>query len=513
MKKLTRRDFVRLAITAGAGAVAAACAPAAPQIVEVIKEVPVEKEVIKEVVKEVPVEKVVEKEVVKEVPVEKVVEKVVTAVPVEAPPPAATPVVEYTPIPRPAGAIGLEVNVHWEGRRYNDYRGFIDEWNTGPGHEKGTYIEAGRIRQLAGGGSVGNLASYMADFQAGTSQDIYHEGVYLFWDMVKSEMVIPAPPEVEAYVQKNFLDAAAALSMLDGKCYGYPTEVQGGAMMVNGMALDAIGHSRDPESLPKTWEEFAELSMALTKEEGGKRVQTGWVWPEAYSEPWFELMDTMHASEGLPFIDVDKQKCNMDSEVGISLMKWYERMAVDDESTTLGLIGWYDAYPEGVGTMMLLNEWLLKYNILGQGGEELLKNTVTNLIPTRTGENFKSTFVTYNYMVSSQCKHPSAAWEFLQWLNEMPKARMGNWMVQVMGFVPNHKTGMPYPDWWTENMVETWTKATSKEIAVPYPLLPQIAKVQNICMDMANAVAQGSLTVEEACSQGATEIQQSVFGS
>ena len=53
------------------------------KIVEVIKEVPVEKVVVKEVVKEVPVERIVEKivevekEVIKEVPVEKIVEKVV----------------------------------------------------------------------------------------------------------------------------------------------------------------------------------------------------------------------------------------------------------------------------------------------------------------------------------------------------------------------------------------------------------------------------------------------------
>ena len=45
------------------------------EVVEVVKEVPVEKEVVKEVVKEVPVEKVVEKEVVKEVVKEVPVEK------------------------------------------------------------------------------------------------------------------------------------------------------------------------------------------------------------------------------------------------------------------------------------------------------------------------------------------------------------------------------------------------------------------------------------------------------
>jgi peptide/nickel transport system substrate-binding protein len=93
MKTLTRRDFLRLSAITAAGATAAACAQATPQIIEkeVIKEVEVEKPVVveKEVVKEV--EKVVketvevEKEVVKEVEVEKEVEKVVTAVPTISP--------------------------------------------------------------------------------------------------------------------------------------------------------------------------------------------------------------------------------------------------------------------------------------------------------------------------------------------------------------------------------------------------------------------------------------------
>jgi hypothetical protein len=53
--KLTRRDFLRFSGAAAVGAVLASCQPAAPQIVEVEKQVPVEKEVIKEV----PVERVV----------------------------------------------------------------------------------------------------------------------------------------------------------------------------------------------------------------------------------------------------------------------------------------------------------------------------------------------------------------------------------------------------------------------------------------------------------------------
>jgi multiple sugar transport system substrate-binding protein len=65
--KLTRRDFLRFSGAAAVGAVLASCQPAAPQIVEVEKQVPVEKEVIKEV----PVERVVEKVVKETVVVEK----------------------------------------------------------------------------------------------------------------------------------------------------------------------------------------------------------------------------------------------------------------------------------------------------------------------------------------------------------------------------------------------------------------------------------------------------------
>ena len=69
--KLDRRGFLRLSASVASGAVAAACAPATPVVIEkeVIREVPVEKEVI--------VEREVPKEVVKEVQVEKVVKQTV----------------------------------------------------------------------------------------------------------------------------------------------------------------------------------------------------------------------------------------------------------------------------------------------------------------------------------------------------------------------------------------------------------------------------------------------------
>jgi len=77
-RKLNRRDFLRLSAAAATGAMMAACAPATPQLVQVEKQVPVEKKVVETVVveRQVPVEKVIKETVV--------VEKEV----VKAPPPA-----------------------------------------------------------------------------------------------------------------------------------------------------------------------------------------------------------------------------------------------------------------------------------------------------------------------------------------------------------------------------------------------------------------------------------------
>jgi ABC-type glycerol-3-phosphate transport system substrate-binding protein len=510
MRKVTRRDFLRLSVTAAGGAIVAACAPAAPEVVEVIKEVPVEKEVIKEVVKEVPVEKVVEKEVVKEVAVE--VEKVVTATPVPLGPevyPTNTPIVQFTPIPRPAGAVNIELNVHWEGVRFNDFRSLVDEWNTGPGVDAGIYVDVGRIRE-AGGAQSGWLANYMADFQAGTAQDIYHHSCAGFAEMADLGLIAPAPPEVEHYVRENYLEACTALATWEGKVYGYPTEVQSEAFMANGLALESIGHSTDPKSLPTSWEEFRELSKALAEAGGGKKA--GWCWTGAYHEGWCNKRIYMHPAEGdEPFIDVDKQKCNLDSEAGKRIMEHYRKMAIDDKSTTMGMIEIWNAYQEQVGALLIEDAWMLKYYVLLEGGEELFANTILALPPTSTGDNHKSEIRTYNYLVSSQSENPGAAWEFLQWMNELPEARMANWMCQVMGFLPNHQTGVAYPDFFTDNMAETFRAGTAAGAAHPYPNVKGVTQIHQVVSDMTNAVGFGDMEVDEACEQGAREIERAVF--
>jgi ABC-type glycerol-3-phosphate transport system substrate-binding protein len=283
-------------------------------------------------------------------------------------------------------------------------------------------------------------------------------------------------------------------------------------MIANGIALEEIGHSTDPASLPTTWEEYRDLCKALIKMEGNKKVRAGMVWETGRGENQFNMRVYMHAAEGEPFIDVDNQVCNFTSEAGLAIGEHWRQMGIEDESTTYGMINWEDAYAEGVGAVMLEDEWLLKYNVLARGGQELFDRSICALSPTRTGDNFKAEIRGYNYMVSSQSKNPEAAWEFLQWLNELPDARMANWMVQVMGFIPNHKSGVAWPEFWTPNMTETYQAAVSAEVGVPWPKIPGLAKVIKATGDMGDAIVSGQMTVQAASEQGKREIEDTVWG-
>jgi hypothetical protein len=89
---------------------------------------------------------------------------------------------------------------------------------------------------------------------------------------------------------------------------------------------------------------------------------------------------------------------------------------------------------------------------------------------------------------------------------------MGNWMVQVMGFIPNHKTGVRWPEFWTENMTETYQKTVTPEMSVPWPKITGLAKVIRITGDMMDAIAGQDLSVQEACDQGTQEIEEAVWG-
>ena len=257
--KWNRRDFLRLSAAAATGAIAAACAPATPLIVEkeVVREVPVEKAVVveKEVVKEVPVEKVVEKEVIKEVPVEKVVketvvlekevEKVITAVPE---PVKMSVVIAQTPE-------ALEENFRPFEEKHPDYDVQVIGTSWDEYDDKVAFLIAG-----------------------GTPPTVWYpagkRSVFYYVRRQEQEGILPLVPALGPYLDRDDYDWSDFFRIdpdgqsYGGKRYGIPVALFPTPLAYNKDLFDQAGVPYPPDNWEDeswTWDEFISRAQALTQ--------------------------------------------------------------------------------------------------------------------------------------------------------------------------------------------------------------------------------------------------------
>lgn len=463
-KPISRRECLRLMGLAAAGTVVAACAPAAPPAAP-------------------PVEATPTREVAIVLP---------TATPVPAP----------TEVPVWSEATELRVSVHWSGPRFNDFKALVDQWNLGPGPEKNIYVHT--ERHGATGDEPEWAAFYIADYLAGTSPDIYHLSGGLLPDLQATGALATPPQDVQEYIQENYVEGAVAYATVDGVTYGYPTELQAQVNWINVRHLKEVGLDPDPAKQPKTWDEMREQAKALTaRDAAGKKTRGGYIWQDGYAESQFINRVVMHAAAGELFVDLENLKSNANSDVGAAIMKlWYD-INVTDDASTAGLVGWWDAYPNELGSLIQIDAWYGFFGIISEGSKELFNDTIITLMPTRSGENFRSEARIYLFAASSLSKHQDEVWEFLRWLNQKPDIRMMNFMVNTFGFLPGHK-GMDMPEFFTPQMVETFQQAL--EVAVPMPFARGLFEMYEAVGNLQDAVAFGEKGWEEASAELADAI-------
>lgn len=447
---ITRRDYLKLMGLVGTGTVLGACAPAGAPAAEG---------------------------------------------PIQAATQVPTPEVPIaTAVPIWSDAIELRQQVHWEANRLNDYKALCDVWNLGPGKDANIYIHT--ERHGATGPEPEWAAFYMADFLAGTSPDIYHLTGGLLPDLQAQGVVAAPPDEIQLYIKENYAPGAVEYVTVEGSAYGYPTELQAGVTWLNTQHLEEVGWDTDPANQPKSWAEMREQAKALTVYDGGgQKTRGGFIWHDGEPETQFINRVIMHAAEGETYIDLDNLTSNANSDIGQSIMKnWYDLIHTDDAST-VGLVNIWDAYQNGLGSMIQIDAWFARFYIIENGGQELLDQTIVTLLPTSSGENFKSEARIYLFAVTSNSAHPAEAWQFLRWLNEAPDIYMMNFMVDQFGFLPGHK-GLAMPEFFPPAMAETFQQAL--DVSVPMPFARGLFEMYEATGSLQDAMAFGEKGWEEA---------------
>jgi multiple sugar transport system substrate-binding protein len=223
-KLVTRREMLRLTGATGIGLLATACGGAAPtaQIIEVEKQVIVEKEVVR--IETVEVERIVEKEVIKEIEVERIVEVQVEA---EAAGPAMASV---------SGALWV-----LQGKDFHpDYNDYVRAEITAYAAEQGWPLDISYTAGFASG--TGEIEKLAAAVQAGDPPDLVHQN-YASVQLRNLYLVQPVTEVVEQ-IEAVYGPAASyvrQLHYLDDQWWAVPYHQRAGGGYYRRDQFDKVG--------------------------------------------------------------------------------------------------------------------------------------------------------------------------------------------------------------------------------------------------------------------------------
>jgi multiple sugar transport system substrate-binding protein len=320
VRRLNRRGFLRLSAAAATGVIVAACAPATPQIVEVVKEVPVEKVI------------------------EKVVEKVVTAT------------------PKPAERLELDMWYRWgtEGAGAKSLVACTEKFS-----EDNPLMQVKAISVPAGGDAMIS-EKLMTAILSGNPPEIAEIDMFLCPTWAARAAWEDLTPLCEAEgidVEEVYFLWAADEMRYQGRVYAQPLFTDLTAFAWNKDIFREVG--LDPERPPQSAEELVEYADKIDKKEAGKYTRIGFD-PTSTVIPWalgyFYLgCKTDPAGD---FYDFQQMKCTCNHPRIVEALEWKtwwcERYGMEELDSFTAVFGWGEMDPLGLGLagMEALGSWM-----------------------------------------------------------------------------------------------------------------------------------------------------------
>jgi multiple sugar transport system substrate-binding protein len=391
-------------------AVLAACAPAAPEVVE--KEVVVEKPVVETVV--------VEKEVVVEKPVVEtvVVEKEVTAVP-------TTP-------PKPSGK--LSVGIWGSKQDVDEVRAVIENY------EK-EFPDV--ILDVQEGGCGPDYAACKTLIAGGTMFDVFVPGNWAVQAMIEDGVLVDLGP----YIDGDKLDLddfyPAALSGLRGFKYGnvyalpmgYHVEV----LYYNKDMFDAAGLAYPPADGNYTWHDLREWAMKLTLDANDNDatspdfdpdsiVQWGmYIWPGVIAGYEPVLLAFGGSTMSIP----DGQKCNLENPDTIRAHQFIQDMMWKDHSAITPQVEQENAgkFRFAAGELAMLSGAHWMTTIINDQNPDL--NYDVAPLPKEKAGNASVVHI-HGWAIYSGSRNKDLAWHFVKWVSTVGAG-------PEMGLIPAYK--------------------------------------------------------------------------
>jgi len=361
---LSRRDFLRLTAAAATGAVMAACAPAAPQVVEVEKQVPVREVVVQTVEVEKVVEKVVEKKV----------------------------------------EVREPVTIAFWGWTSREEKDIVERFEH-------PYIKV-NLSEL--GEAVFGDQKYLTAVAAGKGPDAAIQNRHTFMQFAAKGlyMDVTAFFEQEGLKTEDYFPVQFEETCWAGKIHGLPRNTDVRILYWNKEHFREVG--LDPETPPGTWAELEEYTARLNKRDAeGNWERMGFI--PYYGNTWMWLYGFLNKA---PAISEDKRTILCDDERWVEALQWM----VDFYDNYLDSFEMSAGFQQGYQTAELGLFELGRVSMVGHGDWMLrLFARLPDLeygaapMPIPPEGEMSSWSCGWSAVVSAAAKHPEAAWEFVKW--------------------------------------------------------------------------------------------------
>ena len=459
-RKLTRRDFLRLSAMTAAGVVAAACAPATPQIVEVEKEVPVEKEVVRTVV--------VEKEKV------------------------------ITPVPGPP--VTITFWHHWGGKRIPLMEAMINDFqDRHPGIKVEMTLQPWDRR----------LEKILTAVASGTAPDVTMLGRQDVPQFVENNALIPLDALMarDGVSRDDYYTSEIDACYYRNQCWILPLPTSGatGLVYYNKGLFEEAGLPSAPEDMPETWTELEEVAAKLTKVEGGKVKKLG---IGMHFISWDAGFLTWLYNNRGAWLSEDGRKATFNSEAGYETIEWMWHFLNDIIGGREAVEGWVEPgvnpFFAGLQAMQLSGVW--QWYIIKQNAPDI--DLGIFLCPHSDDGDYKfPMFAGWGYVIPKGTKHVDEAWELVKWLTWEEEGKSACWFMFEQ-FRPSPKKSCNENPAYYEKHPQWAMVLKSLEKGVTPPLLPTNAEMKKILDDNLQRIYLGEVEPRQGLDEAAVQIQQ-----
>lgn len=323
--------------------------------------------------------------------------------------------------------------------------------------------------------------SYLQKIQvahaAGAAPDIVH--LYSLWgaQFVAQKMLTTPPPAVQDEIAKNYVAGAVGGATVEGKAWGYPTEIDNYMLLYNKRILSEAGYGAPP----RAWDDLIRTAKRLSvRDSAGKMTRAGFAylqgWDSAVVHPYLALL----YSNGGEMFAPGFTESWLDKPQAVQALAAEVRMFTEG-GTEQGTSLW--TFPSGNVAMVVMAPWW----------ESALKQAMganfadVGVAPIPVLQRPSSVMYTWFFAVEQSSKHQREAWEFLQWLNgkreDARTSRAGDFLVQL-GIIPSrHIDVQNHPD----SLMDAYTKPFIDALPYSRPE-PNVYRGQEIKVILMNQI-------------------------